>query len=217
MRAGLQLPSEEGWHLPAGSDPVLKAAPPGLPNSLLHPYFKRADFAVKEVPLPSLNPQPSTLNPQPSTLNPQPSTLSPQPSTPNPQPTTLNPQPSNLNPQTSNLNPQAIPETRNLKPETRNPRPETPNPEPDRATEVVLPPAFPCEFWVVGVRGLGFRDAWTGNAACMHLSCALVLHFQHKMYLLPRPFTGSPLEVNCSLPPPPPPAVALPAVCGAHS
>jgi len=48
---GVQLPSEEGFHLPAGSDPVLKAAPPGLPNALLHPYFKRSDFAVKEVPL----------------------------------------------------------------------------------------------------------------------------------------------------------------------
>jgi len=44
----LKLPSAQGLRLPAGSDPVLQAAPPGLPNALLHPYFKRADFAVKE-------------------------------------------------------------------------------------------------------------------------------------------------------------------------
>jgi hypothetical protein len=39
---------EKGWHLPAGADPVLLGAPPGLPDAMLHPYFKRPDFAVEE-------------------------------------------------------------------------------------------------------------------------------------------------------------------------
>ena len=57
-----------------------------------------AEHQVKQVPLPHVNPQPSTLNPQPSTLSHQPSTRNPQPSTLNPRPSTLNPQPSTLIP-----------------------------------------------------------------------------------------------------------------------
>ena len=39
-----------------------------------------------DIPLSTLNPQPSTFNPQPSNLDPQPSTLNPPPSTLDPVP-----------------------------------------------------------------------------------------------------------------------------------